>query len=164
MIVSGFLSRSSLPFPPRTIRWFVEGLALLSYPPVICIFTMKRFFKFTGAPSPAPASTNLEPAMAPVHPGPLPNKTALHPQYTVPPFPHPIPYQHLGILVTSKGLLLRPHIPGSSHTESYVRMSWGLAANVELVEDTASKDLELDWSKAAVVYGVLGSLDLFTGM
>lgn len=32
------------------------------------------------------------------------------------------------------------------------------------MEDAASKDPELDWSKAAVVYGVLGSLDLFTGM
>ena len=61
-------------------------------------------------------------------------------------------------------MLLRPHIPGYNHPESHVRINWGLAGKAEVVEDTATKDPELDWSKAAVVYGVLGSLDLFTGM
>ena len=102
--------------------------------------------------------------MAPAHPGPLPNTTGLEPKYTVPPVLHPNPYHHLEILVSSEGLLLRPHLPGYNHTGSHVRISWGLAGKVELVEDAAAKDLELDWSKAAVVYGVLGSLDLFTGM
>lgn len=102
--------------------------------------------------------------MVPVHPGPLPTRNSLDPKYTVPPVPHPIPYQHLDILVSSNGLLLRPHIPGSSFTESYVRIGWGLAGKVELIDNVTSKDPELDWSKAAVVYGVLGSLDLFTGM
>ena len=127
---------------------------------------MKRFLKLTGAPAPKPAPPKLSkpPPVAPAHPGPLPSTTGLQPKYTVPPVPHPNPYHHLDILVSSKGLLLRPHIPGYSHTESYVRISWGLAGKVELVEDTAAKDPELDWSKAAVVYGVLGSLDLFTGM
>ena len=117
---------------------------------------MKRFFKLTGTPSPKPPS----PLMAPAHPGPLPNTTGLEPKYTVPPTPHPNPYHHLDVLVSSEGLLLRPHLPGHNQTRSYVRISWGLAGKVELVED--AKDL--DWSKAAVVYGVLGSLDLFTGM
>lgn len=88
----------------------------------------------------------------------------LGPKYTVPPVPHPNPYHHLDILVSSKGLLLRPHIPKHNHAEPYVRISWGLAGKVELVEGAAAKDSELDWSKAAVVYGILGSLDLFTGM
>lgn len=126
---------------------------------------MKRFFKFTGTPSPRPASPkSTPPPTGPVHPGPFLNTTGLEPKYTVPPLPHPNPYHYIGILVSNKGLLLRPHIPGYSHPGSYVRISWGLAGKVELVEDTAAKDPELDWSKAAVVYGVLGSLDLFTGM
>ena len=125
---------------------------------------MKRFFKLTGTPSPKPASTSKPPPLAPVHPGPLASTTGLEPKYTVPPVPHPNPYHRLEILVSGKGLLLRPHIPGYNHPESYVRINWGLAGNVEVVEDTDTKDPELDWSKAAVVYGVLGSLDLFTGM
>ena len=130
------------------------------------IFFMKRFFKLAGVPGPKQTASNQTspPPVAPAHLGPLHNKTGLDPKYTVPPVPHPIPYQHLNILVSSKGLLLRPHIPGSSRTESYVRIGWGLAGTVELVENAASRDPELDWSKAAVVYGILGSLDLFTGM
>lgn len=123
---------------------------------------MKRFLGLTSTPSPKPRPA--PPLMAPAHPGPLPNTTGLEPKYTVPPVPHPNPYHHLEILVSSEGLLLRPHLPGYDHTESYVRISWGLAGKVELVEDVAAKDPELDWSKAAVVYGILGSLDLFTGM
>jgi hypothetical protein len=124
---------------------------------------MKRFLKFTGVPGPKPTpaqSKPLAPPKAPAHP----NRTGLDPKYTVPPVPHPIPYQHLEILVSSQGLLLRPHIPGSSDAGSYVRISWGLAGKIELIEDVAPKGTGLDWSKAAVVYGVLGSLDLFTGM
>ena len=128
---------------------------------------MKRLFKLTGTPGPKPVppkSKPAPPAMGPVHPGPLPNATGLDPKYTIPPVPQPNPHHHLDVLASSEGLLLRPHLPGHTHTESYVRISWGLAGKVELVEDTAAKHLELDWSKAAVVYGVLGSLDLFTGM
>lgn len=126
---------------------------------------MKRFFKFAGTPGLKQTTTNPTPPppVAPVHPGPFPNRTGLDPKYTVPPVPHPIPYQYLDILVSRQGLLLRPHIPGSGRTESYVKISWGLAGKVELVENAASRDPELDWSKAAVVYGILGSLDLFTG-
>ena len=123
---------------------------------------MKRFFKLPGTPGPKPSSPST--LLAPAHPGPFPNTTGLEPKYTVPPSPHPNPYHHLEILVSNKGLLLRPHFPGHNHAESYVRISWGLAGKIELVEGVAAKDPELDWSKAAVVYGVLGSLDLFTGM
>lgn len=119
---------------------------------------MKRFFKLPEAP------IDVKPSMEPVHPGHLSNRTGLNPKYTVPPVPHPIPYQLLDVLVSSGGLLLRPHIPGFSHAESYIRITWGLAGKVELIENTVSKGPELDWSKAAVVYGILGSLDLFTGM
>ena len=128
---------------------------------------MKRLFKLTGTPSSKPVppkSKPVAPPMGPVHPGPLPNTTGLEPKYTVPPVPHPNPHHHLDILVSSEGLLLRPHLPGHNHTESYVRISWGLAGKIEPVEGTAAEDPELDWSKAAVVYGVLGSLDLFTGV
>lgn len=125
---------------------------------------MKRFFKLTGTPSPKPATPKPSPPIAPAHPGPFSNKTGLEPKYTVPPVPHPNPYHYIEILVSSKGLLLRPHIPGRQYTGSFVRIDWGLAGKVELIEDTAAEDPELDWSKAAVVYGILGSLDLFTGM
>lgn len=124
---------------------------------------MKRFFKFTGTPGPRQTTTKPTPS-PPAHLGPLSSRTGLDPKYTVPPVPHPIPYQHLDILVSGVGLLLRPHIPGSNRAESYVRISWGLAGKAELIEDAASRVPELDWSKAAVVYGILGSLDLFTGM
>ena len=128
---------------------------------------MKRLFKLTGTPSPKPVPPKSKPPpppMGPVHPGSLPNTTGLEPKYTVPPLPHPNPHHHLDILVSGEGLLLRPHLSAHNHTESYLRISWGLAGKVELVEGTAAEDPELDWSKAAVVYGVLGSLDLFTGM
>ena len=127
---------------------------------------MKRFFKLTGTPSPKPAPKPKPPLppLVPTHPGPHANTTGLEPKYTVPPVPHPNPYHRLEILVSKEGLLLRPYIPGYNHPESYVRINWGLTGKVEAVEATATKDPELDWSKAAVVYGVLGSLDLFTGM
>jgi phosphatidylinositol 4-phosphatase len=127
---------------------------------------MKQFFKLAGAPGPKQTTSKPTPPtpVKPAHLGPLPNRTGLDPKYTVPPVPHPIPYQHLDISVSSQGLLLKPHIPGFSRTESYVRISWGLAGKVELVENAASRDPELDWSKGVVVYGILGSLDLFTGM
>lgn len=125
------------------------------------IFAMKRFFKLTGTPSPKPIP---KPPMAPVHPGPLPTTTGLEPKYTVPPVLRPNPYNYLDVLVSSEGLLLRPHLPGHNHAEPYVRISWGLAGKVDLVEDSAAEGSGLDWSKAAVVYGVLGSLDLWTGM
>lgn len=156
-----------LCLPLRSTRCLVEGFTLFIYSETICNFIMKRFFKLTGTPVPRPSSPKPKPQpppTGPAHPGPLSNTIGLEPKYTVPPVPHPNPYHHLDILVSRNGLLLRPHIPGYGRSESYVRIYWGLAGKVELVEDTVAKDSELDWSKAAVVYGVLGTLDLFTGM
>lgn len=120
----------------------------------------RRFAKLTGTPSPKPTP---KPPTAPVHPRPFPIATGFEPKYTVPHVSRPDPYDHLDVLVSSRGLLLRPHLSGRNHTEPYARISWGLAGKVELVEDTAAEGSGLDWSEAVVVCGVLGSLDLWTG-
>jgi len=85
--------------------------------------------------------------------------TGLQPKYIVPPVPHPIPYDHLSLLVTKEGLLVRPH-PGSA---SHVRIGWGKPVNIEEITSNGGPDAA-EWEKdAAIVYGIIGILELFSG-
>lgn len=82
----------------------------------------------------------------------------LQPKFTVPPVPHPTPYYRISILAAKSGLLLRPAT--SDNPDTFVRVPWG--ENV-VVEEIAN-DAELDWNDAAIVYGVLGMLQLNAGL
>ncbi|KAG6856457.1 hypothetical protein H0H87_004317 [Tephrocybe sp. NHM501043] len=90
----------------------------------------------------------------------------LQPKYLVPPIPHPCPYDHLALLITKDGLLIRQHTPGRDHTtehpSSYVRVLWGNPVKVE--EVSAAHVAEgLNWAESVVVYGIIGVLELFSG-
>jgi phosphatidylinositol 4-phosphatase len=87
----------------------------------------------------------------------------LDPKFVVPPVPHPCPHDHIALLATKDGLLLRPHVPELTNTQTYVRVAWGKNVHVEELDG----DLELegcDWSKSAIIYGIVGVLELFSGM
>ncbi|KAF5373743.1 hypothetical protein D9758_000705 [Tetrapyrgos nigripes] len=109
---------------------------------------MKRLFsisKSAKATSTAPATA---PATAPV---PTPR---LQPAYTVPPVPHPVPHEHISILTTPEGLLLRPYQSPSS----YVRIQWSKNPKVQQVDGDGGHD----WNDSVVVYGLVGILDLYS--
>ncbi|RDB21105.1 Phosphatidylinositide phosphatase SAC2 [Hypsizygus marmoreus] len=90
----------------------------------------------------------------------------LQPKYVVPPVPHPCPYDHLAVLATKDGLLIRPHIPNRNHkteeSKSYVRVSWGKPVRVEEVSDAANGE-EIAWDESVIVYGIVGVLELLSG-
>lgn len=93
-----------------------------------------------------------------------PTTTGLQPKFTVPAVPHPCPWDHIAILVTDDALLLRPHFPDRSNSSSltYVRVSFVKGAEIQ---EVAATDIDgHDWSQSVVVYGVLGILELFTGV
>ena len=93
---------------------------------------------------------------------PTAHTTGLQPKFIVPPLPHPCPLEHIAILATPNGLLLRPHLKdGTTRPESHVRIAWGKDAKVEEVATTG--DDEGDWADSVVVYGIIGILNLFTG-
>jgi len=100
-------------------------------------------------------------------PGHTPAHTVgLKPKYLVPPIPHPCPYDHLALLVTKEGLLIRQHIPGhdrkTGKLNSYVRIAWGKPVQVEEVVDSTNAG-DVDWSDSVIVYGIIGVLELFSG-
>ncbi|KAG6820642.1 hypothetical protein H0H93_013841 [Arthromyces matolae] len=99
-------------------------------------------------------------------PAPIPApKADLKPKYNVPPIPHPCPYDHLALLVTKDGLLIRQHISGDDHTTehptSYVRIGWASPIKIEEVTER-NEDEIIDWSDSVVVYGIVGVLELFS--
>lgn len=87
----------------------------------------------------------------------------LEPKYTVPPVPRPGPYQRIAILATRSGLLLRPAIPVNARPDTHVRISWGNTLEVQEVPGDGESD-GTDWSQAAIVFGVLGTVKLYSGM
>ncbi|KAH9952101.1 SacI homology domain-containing protein, partial [Amylocystis lapponica] len=122
---------------------------------------MKRFLSKSLKPI-APAA---KPTPVQVPPSPVTNTnvhtTGLQPKYVLPPMPHPCPHEHIALLITPQGLLLRPHIIGQVHAESYVRIEWGKEGKVSELPS----DEEIDsapWSEGVVVYGIVGILTVFT--
>jgi hypothetical protein len=72
---------------------------------------------------------------------------------------------HLALLATSDGLLVRPYMPGTSltHRTSYscVRISWGKHTKIEEIERQFDN---MDWKESVIVYGIVGILELFNSM
>ncbi|KAI0032266.1 SacI homology domain-containing protein [Vararia minispora EC-137] len=124
---------------------------------------MKNIFTFArqSKPNPEPQSiiTTLSPP--PHTAGTVVHTTHLHPKYTVPPVPHPRPYDHIAVLATQAALLIRPRLDGGQQTQGHVRIAYGKNGKVEEVQSDG-EGTGIDWSTAAVVYGIVGILELFT--
>jgi phosphatidylinositol 4-phosphatase len=120
---------------------------------------MKRFFA---------KASNIK-AFIPVFPPFVPpisttttHTTGLLPKDVLPPVPHPRPYDHIALLVTSGGLLLRPHLEApTARPVSHVRISWGNPVKVEELEGDGEGD-GMAWNESVIVYGIVGILELFS--
>ncbi|KAK7467319.1 hypothetical protein VKT23_004376 [Stygiomarasmius scandens] len=105
---------------------------------------MKRLFsKSTKTPSPVPASA---PALI--------QAPKLQPAYVVPPVPHPCAYDHISLLATPDGLLLRPYLSPSS----YVCITWSKHPSIK----ESDGDGDYNWDDSVIVYGIVGILDLYS--
>ncbi|KAI9510219.1 SacI homology domain-containing protein [Russula earlei] len=82
------------------------------------------------------------------------------PKPVVPPVPHPRPYDHIAVLPTQDGLLLRPHATHRGEFDHYVRITWGKVPEIE--EFQGVPNAGVNWAPAVVVYGIVGILELFT--
>ncbi|KZT26550.1 hypothetical protein NEOLEDRAFT_1132067 [Neolentinus lepideus HHB14362 ss-1] len=96
-----------------------------------------------------------------VPPAPTVQATGLQPKYVVPAVPHPFPHEHIAVLVTHQGLLLRPFVPGLTHHESHVQIGWGMKPTVEEVQGDGGAP-DADWADSVVVYGIVGIMELFS--
>ena len=122
---------------------------------------MKGIFNFNRLSKPPPATSPPVPAsVAPVT-NTLVHTTHLRPKYTVPAVPHPRPHDHIAILATPDAILLRPHCHGSDQPHPYVHVSYGKHYKVEEREDNGEGH-GVEWASAAVVYGIVGVIDLYT--
>lgn len=86
----------------------------------------------------------------------------LQAKYVVPPIPHPCPHEHLEILAAPNGLMLRPHIPGQQAAEnpgSVIYIPWGKSVKIEEIPITS---VNPDWNESAVIYGIVGVLELYS--
>ena len=127
---------------------------------------MKRLFAKASKPFVVPKTeakfTPSSAANASPHGASVPGAPSLQPKYLVPPIPHPCPYDHLALLASGSGLLIRRHV---AHTTpeplTCVRVSWGKVIRVEEIgEDLQAGDA--GWDGAVVVYGIVGILELFS--
>lgn len=121
---------------------------------------MKGIFNFKGLSRPPAATPTPAPVPAPVT-NTLAHTTHLQPKYTVPAVPHPRPHDHIAILATPDALLLRPHFHGSEQPHPYVHIAYGKHYKVEEREDNGEGH-GVEWASAAVVYGIVGIIDLYT--
>ncbi|KAI9057938.1 hypothetical protein FKP32DRAFT_1582863 [Trametes sanguinea] len=121
---------------------------------------MKRLFSKTFK-APAPAVKSSQPPVAiPATTNPPLHTTGLQPKDTLPPVPHPCPYEYISVLATSEGLLLRPRLPGHTEqlSESEVKVEWGKGGKVEALSPDA---IAANWDESVVVYGIVGFLELY---
>lgn len=116
---------------------------------------MKRFLS---------KSLKSPPKNVPVAPvaSPAVHTTCLQPKYVLPPLPHPCPHEHIAIVATPSGLLLRPHLLDETDPESYVRIEWGKAGKVEELPSDQGVN-NANWAESVVAYGIVGILNLFSG-
>lgn len=120
---------------------------------------MKRLFSKSWKP---PSLAKQPPGPPSITPVPIPHLTGLQPKYIVPPLPHPCPYEHISVLATAQGLLLRPIFPGQSHAESYVRIAWGKTGVIEDVHTDGESEYN-NWAENVIIYGIVGILSLQSG-
>jgi hypothetical protein len=128
---------------------------------------MKRLFGKQPKPLAPPNSGGLG---SPINSPPVigtasTHTTGLRPKFLVPPIPHPSPHDHLSLLVTKEGLLIRPYTAGlSGSSTSYVRIAWGKTIKVEEIEASRTRNGDhAEWEKGVIVYGIVGLLELFSG-
>ncbi|KAK0451086.1 SacI homology domain-containing protein [Armillaria borealis] len=112
---------------------------------------MKRFF------SRSPNRTDTASVPAPVAvPTSLPHPH-LQPKYVVPPVPHPAPYEHIALLATKEGLLMRPYESGAGVSSIHgAKIAWGRGGRIEEIAVVG------EWEGYIVVYGIVGILELFS--
>lgn len=118
---------------------------------------MKRFF------SKSPKNQLSTSAVSP-HNGLVAHTPELPPKFVVPPVPHPRPHDHIAVLPTQDGLLLRPHIADQGESDHYVRITWGKIPEIEELQgamQNARQNANVNW--VIIVYGIVGILELFTG-
>ncbi|KAI0664663.1 SacI homology domain-containing protein [Cubamyces menziesii] len=122
---------------------------------------MKRLFSKTFKAT-APATKPTQPVAAiPATTNPPLHHAGLPPKDTLPPIPHPCPYEYISILATREGLLLRPRHPGRAEelSESEVKVEWGKGGKVETLSSDA---IEANWDESVTVYGIIGFLELYS--
>jgi hypothetical protein len=132
-------------------------------------FAMKKFFAKASKPFAFPTSpdSTLGENVTKIFnssPGQPASAHDYHSKFSLPPVPHPCPHEHLALLVSGDGLLIRPHIPGSPPVNSfpypYLRISWGKHNKIEQLEKF--EEHSLDWTESVIVYGIAGIVELFT--
>jgi phosphatidylinositol 4-phosphatase len=116
---------------------------------------MKRFFSKSSKNQPSTSVVSPHNDLV-VHTPELP------PKFVVPPVPQPRPHDHIAVLPTQDGLLLRPHIAGQGGSNHYVRITWGKIPEIEELQG-AMQNANVNWAVAIIVYGIVGILELFTG-
>lgn len=93
---------------------------------------------------------------------PAATTAGLQPNYVVPPVPHPNPHEHITLLASEDGLLMRPHCAELPYPVSYVRVSWGKTTHIaELPSDRGRPSV--DWKEGVVIYGIVGLMTLLNG-
>ena len=119
------------------------------------LWLMKRLFSKSPKSQPS-ASTSAAPAQNNVVKPPPP------PKAFVPPTSHPRPYDHIAVLPTQDGLLLRPHVAHQGESDHYVRIAWGKVPEIKEFQGSVPTP-GVNWTLAVIVYGIVGILDLFAG-
>ncbi|KAF9014086.1 SacI homology domain-containing protein [Cyathus striatus] len=128
---------------------------------------MKKFFEKASKPFALPGKPrNAQSPPLAAGTGPniaLPNQTPhLQPKYVVQPVPHPCPHEHLAIIATKAGLLIQPYSPGynNGNQEVYIRISWGKHIRIEEINHRGEE--AIDWNESIIVYGIVGTLELYS--
>lgn len=111
----------------------------------------------------------LNPHLPPAVPGaPIGLTSGLQPKYSVSAVPHPYPHDHLVLVSTKEGLLIRPQVPGK-HKEvvnkslPLVRIKWRKEIVVEEMNWSTESHSGINWaSDGVVVYGIVGVLELYS--
>jgi hypothetical protein len=133
-------------------------------------FAMKKFFAKASRPFALPTLSDgglgrgVTTKLFNSPPGQPATATGLHPGFSLPSVPHPCPHDHLALLPSKDGLLIRPYVSGSplvnSFPYSYLCISWGKSNKIEEFEKLEEDNL--DWTESVVVYGIAGMVELFT--
>lgn len=116
---------------------------------------MKRFFSKSSKNQPSTSAV-------PPHNDLVVHTPILPPKFVVPPVPYPRPHDHIAILPTQDGLLLRPYVACQGESDHYVRITWGKLPEIQELQG-ATQNTSVNWGIAVVVYGIVGILELFTG-
>ncbi|KAH7889626.1 SacI homology domain-containing protein [Phlebopus sp. FC_14] len=90
------------------------------------------------------------------------SNVGLQPTLTTSPVPHPHPHEYIAVVAADEGLVMRSHARALQRSGSCVRVSWSKPPKVEELSSDAEGPL-IDWTSSAVIYGIVGILDLFNG-